>query len=122
MRRQMGSKNLSYKEVAAKINWSPEHIRKLYNSEAFPSKPLQRELAVLLGIDPVEFESQINADRWRVKYGKIPGGKEASHPIDSVWKKLSKDQQSTLLCMAHCMVRQKRKVQHSGRALDRASA
>jgi len=111
MRRQMEAKNLDHKEVAARVDWSPEHIRKLCNSEAFPSRPLQSALAELLEIDPVEFSTQVNADRWRAKYGKIPSARETSHPIHAVWEDLTEDQQTALLCMARCMVKQrKRKV------------
>lgn len=110
MRRQMEAKRLGPREVAAKVGWSFEHIRKLYNSEAFPSRALQKELASFLEIDNVEFEKQVNADRWRKQYGKIPtSSAQAQHPISAVWEDLTKDQQSTLLCMARCMARQKKR-------------
>ena len=106
----MEAKKLSLRDVADKVEWSSEHIRKLCNSEAFPSKSLQKALTDLLGIDCAEFEKQVNADRWREKYGKIPTSTaEARHPISTVWDDLTKEQQTTLLCMARCMAKQKRR-------------
>lgn len=110
MRRRMEAKKLAPREVAAKVNWSFEHIRKLCNSEAFPSKPLQKALADILEIDQAEFEKQVNADRWREKYGKIPTSTaQSEHPIFTVWDDLSREQQTTLLCMARCMAKQQKK-------------
>jgi len=103
----MESRKLSPKDVAARVGWSPEHIRKLCKSEAFPSPSLQKELATVLEIDRGELEKQVNADRWRKKFGRIPASAaEARHPISAVWDDLTKDQQATLLCVARCMARQ----------------
>jgi len=111
LREQMEAKNLAPRDVAAKVNWSFEHIRKLCNSEAFPSKPLQKALADLLEIDHAEFEKQVNADRWRAKYGKIPtSDAQAKHPIFAVWEDLTNEQQRTLLCVARCVTRKKKRV------------
>lgn len=110
MLKRMDVKKLGAKEVAAKVNWSFEHIRKLCNSEAFPSKPLQKALAEVLEFDAVEFEKQVNADRWRAKYGRIPtSDAQAKHPMFLVWDDLTNEQQGTLLCVARCMAKQKRR-------------
>jgi transcriptional regulator with XRE-family HTH domain len=109
IRSKMEAKKLSPKEVAAKVNWSSEHIRKLCNSEAFPSKPLQKALSDVLEIDLPELEKQINADRWRAKYGKVPALAAQPHPILSVWDELTGDQQGTLLCVARCLARRRKK-------------
>lgn len=110
IRRQMEAKNLQSRALADKVGWSFEHIRKLCNSEAFPSAPLQKALANALEIDAAELEKQVNADRWRKKYGRIPAtASEARHPISAVWEDLSKDQQTLLLCVARCMARQKKR-------------
>jgi hypothetical protein len=106
MRRQMEAKELGPREVAAKVGRSFEHIRKLSSSETFPSRALQNALADLLEIDRAEFEKQVNADRWREKYGKIPTTTQTRHPISAVWEDLTKDQQTVLLCMARCMAKQ----------------
>ncbi len=81
MRQRMEAKKLGLKDVADKLGWSFEHIRKLCSSEAFPSRPLREALADLLEIDRVEFEKQVNADRWRTKIGKPRDGhpNTASH-------------------------------------------
>jgi transcriptional regulator with XRE-family HTH domain len=105
----MEAKKLGPREVAAKVGKSFEHIRKLSSSETFPSRGLQDALADLLEIDRAEFEKQVNADRWRDKYGKIPTVTQAQHPISTVWDDLTKEQQSTLLCMARCMAKQKKR-------------
>jgi transcriptional regulator with XRE-family HTH domain len=109
MRRQMEAKKLGPKEVADNVGRSFEHIRKLCGSETFPSRGLQNAIADLLEIDRTEFEEQVNADRWRKKFKKIPTAKQAHHPISTVWDDLTEDQQSTLLCMARCMVKQRRR-------------
>lgn len=106
MRRQMEAKKLGAKELATKAGKSFEHIRKLCGSETFPSRTLQNVLADLLDIDRAEFEKQVNADRWREKYGKIPTTTQTRHPISTVWDDLTKDQQTVLLCMARCMAKQ----------------
>jgi transcriptional regulator with XRE-family HTH domain len=106
MRRQMEAKKLAPREVAARVGKSFEHIRKLSSSETFPSRALQNALADVLEIDRTEFEKQVNADRWREKYGKIPTATQTRHPISTVWEDLSKDQQTILLCMARCMAKQ----------------
>jgi hypothetical protein len=101
----MEAKKLGPKDVATKVGKSSEHIRKLISSETFPSRALQNALADLLEIDRGEFEKQVNADRWREKYGKIPTTKQARHPISVVWGDLTKDQRTVLLCMARCMAK-----------------
>jgi transcriptional regulator with XRE-family HTH domain len=109
MRERMEAKGLDIGGLAAKVGCSPEHVRKLCNSETFPSRALREAIADLLEIDRVEFEKQANADRWREKYGKIPAVSQAQHPIYAVWDELTKDQRTSLLCMAKCMARQKRR-------------
>ena len=109
MQRQMEAKKLGPRQVAANVGRSFEHIRKLCSSETFPSRSLQDALADFLEIDRVEFEKQVNADRWRQKFGKIPTVTEIRRPIDSVWEELSKDQQDSLLCMARCLARQRKR-------------
>ena len=105
IQRQMRAKRLAVSEVASRLGWSPEHIRKLCASETFPSKTLRNAIADLLEIDRAEFEKQVNADRWKKKFGKIPTATEVQHPIQRVWDDLSEDQQSTLLCMARCLAK-----------------
>jgi transcriptional regulator with XRE-family HTH domain len=105
----MEAKKLGLREVATKADKSFEHIRKLCNSETFPSRALQNVLADLLDIDRVEFEKQVNADRWREKYGKIPTTAQTQYPLSTVWNDLTKDQQTTLLCVARCMAKQRRR-------------
>jgi len=102
----MEAKKLAPKELAASVGKSCEHIRKLSSSETFPSRALQNALADVLEIDRAEFEKQVNADRWREKYGKIPTTAQTHHPISAVWEDLTKDQRTVLLCMARCMVKQ----------------
>jgi transcriptional regulator with XRE-family HTH domain len=109
MRHQMESKKLGPRDLAAKVGWSFEHIRKLCSSETFPSRALQHAIADLLEIDRGEFEEQVNADRWRKKFKKIPTTAQAHHPISAVWDDLTEDQQTTLLCVARCMAKQKKR-------------
>jgi len=109
MRERMEARELDIGELANKVGCSSEHIRKLCNSETFPSRTLRDAIADLLEIDRVEFEKQANADRWRVKYGKIPSVSQTQHPIYTVWDRLTKDQRASLLCMAKCMAKKKRR-------------
>ncbi len=104
----MEAKGLEIGDLAKRVGYSSEHIRKLCNSEAFPSRALRDAIADLLEIDRAEFEKQANADRWREKYGKVPSVSQTQHPIYAVWDELTKDQRASLLCMAKCMVKQKR--------------
>jgi transcriptional regulator with XRE-family HTH domain len=105
----MEAKELEIGDLATRVGCSSEHIRKLCNSETFPSRALRDAIADLLEIDRIDFEKQANADRWREKYGKIPSVSQAQHPIYAVWDELTKDQRASLLCMARCMVKQKRR-------------
>jgi hypothetical protein len=105
---KMKAKRIGPRDVATKVGWSFEHIRKLCNSEAFPSRPLQKALAELLEIDSTEFDQQITIDRWQKKYGRIPPPGQPKHPISAVWDELTGDQQTTLLCVARCLLRQKK--------------
>lgn len=109
MREKMDGKGLDIGAVAAKVGYSFEHVRKLCNSEAFPSRGLRDSIADLLQIDRVKFEEQVNADRWREKHGKIPTVGQTQHPIFGVWADLTKDQQTSLLCMAKCMAKQRKR-------------
>ena len=106
MRERMGAKGLDIGSLAAKVGCSSEHVRKLCNSETFPSRSLRDAIADLLDIDRVEFEKQANADRWREKYGKIPSVSQVQHPIYALWDQLTKGQRESLLCMAKCMAKQ----------------
>jgi transcriptional regulator with XRE-family HTH domain len=115
MRQRMEAKSLDVGKLAERLGCSFEHARKLCNSETFPSPSLRDKIADVLESDRTEFEEQVNADRWRSKYKKIPAVAEAKHPIYSVWNELTKDQQTSLLCMARCLAKQ-RKGKHSSAA------
>lgn len=67
MRQKMETKNLDIADLAKQLGWSFEHVRKLYNSAAFPSRSLRDKIADALEIDRMKFEDQVNADRWRSK-------------------------------------------------------
>jgi hypothetical protein len=84
-------------------------VRKLCNSAAFPSRPLRDKIAEVLDIDSAEFEKQVNADRWRERFGEIPTVSKTRHPINEVWDELTKDQQASVLCVARCLARQKKR-------------
>jgi len=109
MRQKMEAKNLDVADLARQLGWSFEHVRKLCNSAAFPSRSLRDKIADVLEIDRTKFEEQINADRWRSKYKKIPAVAEVQHPIYAVWNELTQGQQTSLLCMARCLARQKKR-------------
>ncbi len=105
----MEAKNLDVAGLAKQLGWSFEHLRKLYNSAAFPSRSLREKIADALEIDQTKFEDQVNADRWRSKYKKRPSAAEAQHPIYSVWNALTRDQQTSLLCVARCLAKQRKR-------------
>lgn len=105
----MGDKNLDIGKLAERMGYSFEHVRKLCNSEAFPSSSLRDKIADLLEIDGTKFEEQVNADRWRFKYKKIPAVAEVQHPIYAVWNELTQDQQKSVLCLARCLAKQKKR-------------
>lgn len=114
MRQKMEAKNLDVGKLAERLGCSFEHVRKLYNSEAFPSRLLRDKIADVLDVDRAEFEKQANADRWRDRYG--PTVAEAQHPIYAVWNELTQDQQTSLLCMARCLAKQKKRKSSSSAA------
>lgn len=58
MREKMLAKRLDIAAVAASLGYSFEHIRKLYNSEAFPSRALREAIADLLNIDRTKSKSK----------------------------------------------------------------
>jgi transcriptional regulator with XRE-family HTH domain len=109
MRHKMETKNLDIAGLAKQLGWSFEHVRKLYNGATFPSRSLRDKIADALEIDRTRFEDQVNADRWRSKYKKPPSAAEVQHPIYTVWNELTRDQQTSLLCMARCLAKQKKR-------------
>jgi hypothetical protein len=77
---------------------------------------LRDKIADVLEIGRTKLEEQVNADRWRSKYKKIPAVAEAHHPIYAVWDELTQDQQTSLLCMARCLAKQKKRKTSSSAA------
>ena len=116
MRQKMEAKNLDIGKLAERLGCSFEHVRKLYNSEAFPSSSLRDKIADVLGIDGTKLEEQVNADRWRSKYKKIPTVAEGQHPIYAVWNELTQDQQTSVLCLARCLAKQRKRKNPSAAA------
>ena len=65
----MSDAELSCHDVAARIECSYEHIRKLIRAEALPSKPLLKELCRITRMDSIEARRLVTLDFCRHKYG-----------------------------------------------------
>ena len=109
IRKGMEAKKVGLRQLADHVGCSSEHVRKLSNSLAFPSPSLRDKIAEVLQIDRKEFEEQVNADRWRFKYKKIPAVAEVQHPIYALWNRLTADQQTSVLCVAECLAKLKKR-------------
>ncbi len=101
--------NLGYsrKRLAAAIQRTPEHVRKLVEGEAFPGPDLRDHIADVLKLDRNVFREAIDKDRWFKKTGRKPPMPEKPRvsPIDRVWERLTPEQRQVLECVASCMVK-----------------
>jgi transcriptional regulator with XRE-family HTH domain len=110
LNRYMESRHLSVPELARAVGRSKEHIRKLTNSEAFPSSDLAKKLADALKMEePEEFLDLLVRDRWEKRHGKLPGPVPPSRvgPLEQLWPELSHKEQQLLLCVAECCLRRR---------------
>jgi transcriptional regulator with XRE-family HTH domain len=109
IRTQLRAREWSVKRFADEIGRGPEHARKLRNGTAFPSGDLAQRIAVKLGLDPAEFQAEVDVAKWEKKHGRKPP--QTAHPelgpIEHLWIELSADQREYLLCVANCLLSQR---------------
>lgn len=96
MQAQMRLHNLTYRDVSEFLGLHYEHIRKLANGYALPSRVTLQKLAEILQVRMAELEKLVVADRIEMKFGKIPFQLIGSHPelgpLESLWRQLTKPQ------------------------------
>jgi transcriptional regulator with XRE-family HTH domain len=99
----MKNKKMSIKDLAIKIDTTYEHVRRLVNGQALPSKFTLKEICNVLGLSYKEAERAATSDRITKKFGTIPlelsGKKPGLAPIERVWDNLTEDQQADVVTM-----------------------
>lgn len=96
---RMNELDLTVKRVAERTGLSYEHIRKLINGVAYPSKLALRELCRVLSLDLNRMETLLVADHVEEKYGGIPHALAGKHPELSLlaqsWDLLTPEQKDS---------------------------
>jgi transcriptional regulator with XRE-family HTH domain len=96
---RMNALDLTVKQVAERTGLSYEHIRKLVNGVAYPSKLTLRELCRVLSLDPKRMETLLVADHVEEKYGGIPHALAGKHPelslLAPTWDLLTPEQKNS---------------------------
>lgn len=100
---KMEEQGLSIKDLAEKIGMSYEHFRRIVKGQGIPSPLVLKALCELLGLNYMDAERMVTADRIRKKYGAIPlelsGKKPSLEPIERVWDLLTAEQQQDATTM-----------------------
>lgn len=101
------------RDLAAKVDSTYEHMRKLIKGMAYPSKHLLRTLCDVLDLKLSEMEKLVFADRIQHKYGKLPhllsGKNPELDPIEKDWDALTDDQKEAAKVMIHAWATQNRR-------------
>jgi transcriptional regulator with XRE-family HTH domain len=63
-------KNMSLRDLAAKLDYTYEQMRKIILGHSLPSKLLLKAFIKTLGMDPEEAEKAVTADRMERTHGK----------------------------------------------------
>ncbi|HTD43209.1 MAG TPA: helix-turn-helix transcriptional regulator [Bryobacteraceae bacterium] len=100
----MGKCNLSIKDLAIRMDFSYEHIRRIVRGEGVPSKPALRMICQELGIEFAKADRLATADRMNKKFGEVPAEiskkKPGMEPLERLWDDLRPGQQQDLIAMA----------------------
>jgi len=98
-------------DLAAKLNRTPEHVRKLECGGTFATPDLEEKLVLILQMTPKEAEAFKNAirwDRWYEKFHEPPPQSGPSSPIDVYWDQLTNEQRQAMICIAESLARSNR--------------
>jgi hypothetical protein len=103
----MAATGFTRNSLAPAVKRSPEHIRKLTESEAFPGPDLQDRLAAVLHLDREKFRESVERDRWIKKTGRKPPLPETPRipVLERLWPRLTGDQREVLTCVASCLTK-----------------
>jgi ribosome-binding protein aMBF1 (putative translation factor) len=111
----VNKKGISLRELAAKLDYTYEQMRKLWTGQSAPSPLLLKELARVLDMDLKEAERASTADRMERKYGKAAYGVLGRDPrladIEDLIPQLSKTEWDMFVSQMRGFVQQKRKSQ-----------
>jgi transcriptional regulator with XRE-family HTH domain len=92
----MEARGLAIKDLAAMLDVTYEHARRLVRGEGVPSRPLIRRLAEALHLSFDDLNRLATADKIRMKFGTVPlelaGKNPELEPIERVWTHLTPDQ------------------------------
>jgi transcriptional regulator with XRE-family HTH domain len=110
---RMEDRGLSIRDLAAKLDITYEHVRRITRGEGVPSKFVLKAVCEALGLNFKEAEKLATADRIQKKYGDVPlelAGKEPElEPLERVWSELSEEQKRNILSMAQAWARSNRR-------------
>lgn len=107
--------NMSLRDLAVKMDYTYEQMRKVWINTTSPSKALLREMCRLLGMDIKKAEQAVAADRMERKYGQagfsVMGRDPRLLDIEEMLPQLSKPEWDMFVSQIRGFVHQKRKSQ-----------
>jgi transcriptional regulator with XRE-family HTH domain len=100
-------------DLSDKTGATYQHIRGIVKGDSFPSPFFLRILCDVLQLDLDEMTKLLAADKIVHKFGGVPellsGIDPTLMPVERVWKKLKKEQQTELIDRAKQLARQNRR-------------
>lgn len=106
-------KDLSLRDIAAKLDYSYEQIRKFYIGTSFPSKLALKELCKMLDINEREAEKAVAGDRMERKYGasayNVLGRDPRTAQLESLLPQLNNQEWDMFVSQLRGYVHEKRK-------------
>jgi hypothetical protein len=98
----MWGKPASIRMLAAAVGMSYEHIRKILAGKPVASEELNRRLARALRFDPVDLWELARREKAARRFGTgiFSDGLPSSRRLRNVWRRLSPDDQATVLRIA----------------------
>jgi DNA-binding phage protein len=110
LRLAMLDKSMKIGDIASSADFSYEHLRKIFNGEAVPSKQTLHIVVKVAGLDLKKAERLATNDKIRAKYGKtiaeVANKNPELGPIEAAWPLLSREQKQTVTQLVQTMARQ----------------
>lgn len=104
---------MSVRDLAATIDGSYEHLRKLLKQLAYPSKYLLKDICRVLKLDYNEMENLVTQDKLEAKFGdslhNVMGTNPVMSPFEEVIPHLTDDQRDSFLAQMKAVMRQNRR-------------
>jgi transcriptional regulator with XRE-family HTH domain len=108
-------KGISLRDLAAKLDYTYEQMRKLWLGHSAPSKLLLKELCKVLDLDFKEADKAATADRMERKYGKAAFGVLGRDPryadLEDLMPQITNQEWNMFVSQMRGYVHQKRKSQ-----------